>query len=157
MKKPAILAALAVLALPAQAEHDDDRPAAPKHPAFAEECGSCHLAFPPSLLDANSWRAVMNGLPRHFGVDASLDDKRRQAITDHLVANAGDRKTGVTVDGVGKPFLRVTESSRFVRKHREVGAAVWQRPAIKSRSNCVACHAHAADGDFEERNVRIPK
>ena len=37
------------------------------------ECGSCHLAYPPELLPASSWRRIMAGLDRHFGADASLD------------------------------------------------------------------------------------
>lgn len=144
---------LAALALPAHA----DRYNVPKHAAFEEECASCHMAFPPQLLDAGSWRAVMDGLPRHFGTDASLDEKRRIAIAEFLVANAGGRKTGATVDAAGKPLLRVTETARFVRKHREVAAATWQRASIKSPANCAACHPQAVAGDFNEHAIRIPK
>jgi nitrate/TMAO reductase-like tetraheme cytochrome c subunit len=153
MKKLLTVLSLAALSLPAQA----DNYSVPKHAAFEEECASCHMAFPPQMLDANSWRAVMNGLPKHFGTDASLDDKRRTAITDFLVANSGGRKTGVTVDAAGKPLLRVTETERFVRKHRKIDEATWSRASIKSRANCTACHANATAGDYEERGVRIPK
>ncbi len=153
MKKLLTVLSLAALSLPALA----DNYSVPKHAAFEEECASCHMAFPPQMLDANSWRAVMNGLPKHFGTDASLDDKRRTAITDFLVANSGGRKTGVTVDAAGKPLLRVTETERFVRKHRKIDEATWSRASIKSRANCTACHANATAGDYEERGVRIPK
>jgi nitrate/TMAO reductase-like tetraheme cytochrome c subunit len=153
MKKLLTLATLAALTLPVQA----DNYSMPKHATFDEECASCHMAFPPQMLDANSWRAVMNGLPKHFGTDASLDEKRRLAITDFLVANSGGRKTGVTVDAAGKPLLRVTETERFLRKHRKIDEATWRRAAIKSRANCTACHAQASAGDYEERGVRIPK
>src|SRR4249920_3803985 len=37
------------------------------------ECGSCHVAYPPSLLSAEQWRAHMASLKRHFGSDASVD------------------------------------------------------------------------------------
>ena len=60
----------------------------PKNPAFEEECASCHMAFPPQMLHADSWRAMMGDLSHHFGSDASLDEKRRIAIPDFLVANA---------------------------------------------------------------------
>lgn len=144
---------LAALALPAQA----DRYPVPKHAAFEEECASCHMAFPPQMLHADSWRAMMAGLTQHFGTDASLDEKRRVAIADFLVANAGGRKTGDTRDARGTPLLRISETARFARKHRDIAAATWQRAAIKSPANCTACHLHAAAGDYSERSIRIPK
>ena len=46
----------------------------PTPPAvYTQECGSCHLAFPPSLLPKASWQRVMSGLDKHYGSDASLD------------------------------------------------------------------------------------
>ena len=144
---------LAFLALPAHA----DNYSVPKNAAFEEECASCHMTYPPQMLDANSWRAVMNGLPKHFGTDASLDEKRRIAIADFLVANSGGRKTGDTRDAKGKPLLRITETARFAKKHREISAATWQRASIKSPANCAACHTQAAAGDYNERSIRIPK
>lgn len=34
-------------------------------PSYAQECGSCHMAFAPALLPAPSWQRIMNGLGRH--------------------------------------------------------------------------------------------
>lgn len=144
---------LAVLALPAQA----DNYSVPKNPAFEEECTSCHMAYPPQMLHADSWRAMMNGLSKHFGTDASLDEKRRAAITDFLVANAGGRKTGNTRDAGGLPLLRISETARFEKKHRKITAATWKRASIKSPANCAACHAQAAAGNYSEHSVTIPK
>ncbi len=141
---------LIALALPAWA----DRFSVPKHAAFDEECASCHLAYPPQLLDAVSWRALMENLPRHFGVDASLDDNRRLAITDFLTRHAG---RGGSTTSSGKPLLRITETPWFRREHDEIAAPTWQRTAIKSPANCAACHTQAASGDFRERNIHIPK
>ena len=46
----------------------------PTPPAvYTQECGSCHLAFPPNLLPKASWQSVMHGLDKHYGSDASLD------------------------------------------------------------------------------------
>ena len=148
-----LLALLAALALPAHA----DNYSLPKSAAFEEECASCHMAYPPQMLDANSWRAVMDGLAKHFGTDASLDDKRRIAIVDFLVAHSGGRKTGDTRDAQGKPLLRITETARFERKHREIATPTWQRASIKSPANCTACHGQAAAGDYNERSIRIPR
>lgn len=154
MKRQIVLAVtLATLALPALA----DRLAVPNHPLYREECGSCHLAYPPQLLDATSWRAVMAGLDKHFGSDASLDENRRVAIADFLLANAGGRKTGLTADVQGRPLLRISETAYFRREHRKIDAATWQRASIKSPANCAACHTRAADGDYGERSIVIPK
>lgn len=144
---------LAILVLPAHA----DNYSVPKNLAFEEECTSCHIAYPPQMLHANSWRAMMNTLAKHFGTDASVDEKRRVAITDFLVANAGGRKTGDTRDAQGKPLLRITETARFDKKHREISAATWQRVSVKSAANCAACHTRAAAGDYSERSIIIPK
>ncbi len=149
----ALALAGATLALPALA----DRLPLPVNPLYVEECGACHLAYPPQLLDAGSWLHVMNGLDKHFGTDASLDDRRRGAIADFLGKNAGGRKTGVTADARGRPLLRISDTAYFQRKHREVDAGIWKRASIKSPANCAACHIDAAAGDYSERSIRIPK
>ena len=47
--------------------------AVPVLPRYQQECAACHIAYPPRMLPAESWRRVLNGLPNHFGTDASLD------------------------------------------------------------------------------------
>lgn len=158
MKKPITLSLFALLATLAMSAHADaDSYRVPKNAAFEEECGSCHVAFPPRMLHADSWRAMMGDLSRHFGADASLDDKRRATITDFLVANSGRRKTGSTRDAQGKPLLRITETAYFRHEHDEIAAATWQRASIKSAANCAACHTRAAAGDYSEHSISIPK
>lgn len=121
------------------------------HPRYVEECGSCHVAYPPQLLSAESWRAVMNGLDRHFGTDAAIDAAAHADIAAYLAANAGTpRKFGATAK-------RVTETRWFAREHDEVPAHVWKRPDVKSAANCGACHTQAERGDYSERNLRVPR
>ncbi len=146
-------ALLATLALPAHA----DNYSLPKNSAFEEACTSFHMAYPPQMLHADSWRALMNGLSKHFGSDASLDEKRRAAIADFLVAKANGRKTGTARDAGGQPLLRITETARFEKKHREISAATFKRASIKSPANCTACHAQAATGSYSEHSVSIPR
>jgi nitrate/TMAO reductase-like tetraheme cytochrome c subunit len=109
------------------------------------------------MLDAHSWQHMMNSLATHFGTDASIDDKRRAAITDFLAQHSGGRKTGRTIDAKGNPLLRITETVRFEQKHREVDTATWKRASIKSPANCGACHTLAAAGNYSERSLVIPK
>ena len=93
------LALLSLLALaPAARADDDHRPAAvPPLPAYDQECGSCHVAYPPGLLPAASWQRLMANLPRHFGTDASLDAATLQALSAYLAATpAASRRWRVT-------------------------------------------------------------
>lgn len=120
---------------------------------WQQECSSCHLAFAPGLLPANSWRKVMEGLDKHFDTDASLTPDENKEITDFLVKNASNRWSAPTAP------LRITESGWFKRKHdsREVPPALWKHPLVKSPANCQACHTQAERGDFSERNIKLPK
>ena len=120
---------------------------------WKEDCGACHLAFPPRMLPAESWRAVMAGLDDHFGSDASLDAAEVSEITEFLEKHA--RKKGRVTSG--KPLLRITETRWFLSEHDEVSASVWKDPKVKSPANCGACHTKAESGDYSERNIKIPK
>lgn len=124
----------------------------PVLPLYRQECAACHIPYPAGLLPAASWQRVMSGLPRHFGTDASLDPKTVRELSDWLTANAATGRRAVE-----PPQDRITRSPWFVRQHDEVPAAAWQRPAVKSASNCIACHAGADQGDFNEHRVRIPR
>jgi cytochrome c553 len=134
---------------------DDDRrtPAAPLLPTYVQECAACHVAFPPRMLPADSWRRLLGNLPRHYGTDASLEAATVNELAAWLAANAGtDRRVRQA-----PPEDRITRSAWFIRKHDEVPAAAWQRPAVNGATNCGACHAQAARGDFDEHSVRIPR
>jgi Dihaem cytochrome c len=119
---------------------------------WKNECGACHVAYPPRLLPAESWRALMSGLDKHFGSDASLDAPAAREITDYLVQNAGGEKFA----SLGKPQLRITGTRWFRHEHDEVSQRDWDNPKVKSPANCSACHAQAENGNYNEHNVRIP-
>jgi hypothetical protein len=121
-------------------------------PKYAEECGACHLAYPPAFLPAVSWTRVMGGLDKHYGVDASLDARSAATIRRWLEANAGTYKRVAEAPRAD----RITASAWFERKHRKLAERTWQRPAIRSRANCAACHSGAAQGDYDDDDIRIP-
>jgi hypothetical protein len=143
----------------AQADDDDDDDdegrAFPtvSNSKWKAECGSCHIAFPPRMLPAESWRTIMSGLGKHFGSDASLDAATGREITAFLEKNAGRG----WADSLAKPQLRITETRWFKSEHDEVASRVWSNPKVKSRSNCAACHTQAENGRFSEHDIRIPK
>lgn len=120
---------------------------------WKDECGACHFAYPPRFLPAESWRAIMAGLDKHFGSNAGLDTATASEITAFLEKNARTKGYAPSV----KPLLRITETPWFKSEHREVAARDWKNPKVKSRANCGACHTQAESGDFSEDNVKIPK
>ena len=144
---------LAALGTIPAAMADGDQRMVPLLPKYQQECAACHLAYPPGMLPAASWKRVMANLPRHYGTDASLDPATVKELSTWLGANAGTYKR-VSEE---PPQDRITTSSWFERKHREVAPQVWKRAAIGSRANCAACHTGAAKGDFDDDNIRIPK
>ncbi|MGE5490658.1 MAG: diheme cytochrome c [Actinomycetota bacterium] len=145
-----ILAALA--SLPALG---DGAKRFPVNGTYKEECGSCHVAYPPQLLSASAWQSVMARLDRHFGMDASLDAAKAQEIGRFLAANAGGQER---FDPGADP--RITATPWFRRKHRDghdgLSAAIWKSPAVKSPANCEACHRSAAQGAYGEDDIRLP-
>jgi mono/diheme cytochrome c family protein len=157
---PLLLALLAAVSLVAQAQgkyngEDRGRPVMPAqvNAKWQQECAGCHMAFPPGLLPAASWRKMMSGLDKHFESDASLTPAEVTEVTDFLVKNASNRWTATTAP------LRITESVWFKTKHNssEVAPAVWKRASVKSPANCAACHGGADKGNFDEKSVKIPQ
>ena len=112
------------------------------------ECSACHIAYPPRMLPAASWEVLMGGLKTHFGEDASLDEAAVTHIRDYLVANAG-KDDPKAIDAEGKPLLRISERRWFKHEHSdEVSAAALKKAG--SWANCVACHAGAEKGQFDD-------
>jgi hypothetical protein len=105
------------------------------------------------MLPAASWERLMGGLHKHFGTDASLDEASTREIGAWLKSGAG------TFRRVREepPQDRISKSNWFVRQHDEVSSSVWKRASVGSASNCNACHAGAAKGNFNEHEVHIPK
>ncbi len=122
--------------------------------ALQLECGSCHVVYPPQFLSAASWRAVMDGLDKHFGTDASLDSSTRSEILHYMQANAGTRDTS----SGGRPLLRISATRWFAHEHsEELPRDIWRNPAVKSAANCSACHTAAEQGNYSERSLRVPR
>jgi nitrate/TMAO reductase-like tetraheme cytochrome c subunit len=142
--------ALFAAGLAVDAAHAESHRYAVENAAYVAECGGCHVAYPPSLLGADTWRAIMQGLQQHFGTDASVSDAKRAEVTAYLVGASGGKRSAATT-------LRITESQWFRREHAEIAAATWKLPAVKSAANCEACHRQANSGDFSERGIRVPR
>jgi hypothetical protein len=140
MRLPLLLVGLVVGAALSEASELERVPPV-VHAATAKECGECHLAFPPALLPAGSWRLIMDGLNEHFGENAGLPPDTTASIREDLTTHAGR---------IGDPrLMRITEQPWFVREHR-YPPSVWQRPDVGSKANCLACHQRAEAGIFDD-------
>lgn len=131
-------------------------PASPSPAAvYQDECGSCHLAYPPRFLSSSSWAAVLDGLTRHFGQNARVEEPTLATLRAYLA----DRARKHATDGTGStPALRITQTRWFLSEHRGMDRRnVWQRPSVGSPANCAACHVEAVQGKFGEHDVRVPK
>ena len=122
------------------------------HVLTVEECSACHFAFPPSMLAAASWTSMMSTLESHFGEDASLDEDSVAAIENYLELNSADSSW------IGNRFsrgqtndwpIRVTQTDHWLREHKNQLFKTAENRDIY-RTDCVACHDDAADGDFRE-------
>lgn len=158
-------------------DHDDDddddgrrsksNPAAaladPGYALYANECGGCHLAYPPALLPAASWEAMMGGLSDHFGDNAELDADTAATIRDFLARNAAAPGAGKHAERTWRatrglePPLRITATDYFRGQHHEIPAKmISDNPEVRSFSQCAACHQGAERGDFDDDRVHIP-
>jgi len=138
MKRLAVL--LLVLGMN-QAYAGNGKPPVSNTAKWKEECGSCHVAYPPQLLSAESWQRLMGSLNRHFGANAVLDNNDNKRILGFLKRNAGS-------DGLySSASMRISETPWFKREHRGISPKEWARPDVKSPSNCSACHGRVVLGD----------
>ena len=137
--------------------------AAVNNETYIEECGSCHMAYPPGLLPGRSWNKLMNGLEDHFGDNSELDTNVQTEITQYLVNNSADnsdyrrsRKIMRTLSFNETP-LRITKVPYIRREHNEIPATmIKNNKKVGSLSNCTACHQNADKGSFSERDISIP-
>lgn len=128
----------------------------PNEAAYTNECASCHIAYPPRLMDSGSWNVMLDGLNSHFGVDASTDPQTLSRIRSHLQRNSSQSSRRVPQDN----SLRITQTPWFLKEHRKVRMKDWLGQFTKSGkpgeagnrkwSNCEQCHAGAAKGFFDD-------
>lgn len=130
---------------------------------YAEECGSCHFAYQPGLLPAQSWERIMSNLEDHFDENAELEEKELNSISSYLQQNSAGRVRQGLPDRISASIkdreapMRITETRFFVHEHDEIpGKMVTENDKVRSFSNCDACHQRAKQGSFREHEIRIP-
>lgn len=134
---------------------------APMHESVAEECGACHMAFPASLLPAESWRYLVANLDDHFGEDASLSDSLSSEIADWLADHAAETADTYPAHAFSEPdpaaVGQITASPGWKAIHAGIDAPEFKRRPIYTAANCAACHKDAESGLFSPLAISIPK
>lgn len=130
---------------------------------YEQECSSCHFAYPPGLLPAQSWQKIMATLDDHFGENAELTEADRNAIQEYLLGNSADhaqlRRSKKIMRSLteGETPLRITELAYFKREHHDIPARIVKdNPKVGSFSQCDSCHQDASGGFFSENRINIP-
>ena len=105
-------------------------------PVWHSECVACHPLYPPKLLTESDWKALMARLDKHFGANAELDDKAREAVTMALLKDASpDSDTSHH-----SASLRITDTPWHYARHK------GRLKADKAKlSNCNNCHKNEDD------------
>lgn len=129
---------------------------------FKQECGACHFAYQPGLLPSGSWEKLLSNLPSHFGEEIFLEEKSKNIVSDYLQANAAERSSAKRARKIlkslrGQTPLRITDTPYIQEKHHELNSTIFTRESIVSRSNCIACHSTAEQGNYDDDFVKIPK
>ncbi len=129
---------------------------------YQEECGGCHMAYPPGLLPADAWQRVFDNLDDHYGDNAELPPEQARLIRGYVLQHAADSNGPLRTRAfAAQAFpasqeVRISGTAYFKHKHNELPARLVEgNPAVGSFSNCQACHTQAEQGSFNEHQVRI--
>lgn len=139
----------------------EDTMTLPDNALYVQECGRCHLAYPPGLLPARSWEKLLSNVQNHFGEPVTLADT--EAITAYVTAHAADRSSSILSGHIvqslrnGETPQRIVDIPFLLHEHADVPQRlITHNPEVKSLSNCARCHPRAQAGSFRENEVDIP-
>jgi len=128
---------------------------------YQDDCGACHFAYQPGLLPASSWRKLMDNLADHFGENAELDAVNKQSLLAYLEKNSADNSSAY----LSRKVMRSLPRKRTVMKISKLGFIAHEHDEIPRRffkgdlqglTNCNACHQRAAEGSYNENEIKIP-
>jgi len=131
------------------------------HVDFFDECGSCHITYPPYLLPKKSWEVMMKDLENHFGDDASIDDLTNISILKFLEENSAEKSTHQAAVGIlnslkenNDTIIAISKTPYWKEKHKDIDKSVFKNEKIKSRANCKACHTGIESGMLENDLIK---
>jgi cytochrome b len=123
------------------------------------ECGSCHLAYPATLLPARSWQRMLAEQSRHFGEDLSLGASTLRELQAHAASETATSWAAwklSTSAHSGESPQRISKLPFWRHAHRRLAAEDFRAPVSAGPHDCEACHADAASGIFRPRMIQRP-
>lgn len=129
---------------------------------YKKECASCHFAYSPAMLPANSWIHMMDNLANHYGADASLENEQVTSLKEYLRANSSETsntKRSRKINASLEPntlYTSLTQIPYLQKKHRKIDKYLIEQKEVKSLARCAACHRDAEKGIFDDKTVNIP-
>jgi hypothetical protein len=143
-------------------EEIEDAVPSPKNELYLSVCGECHMAYPPGLLNAASWSALIQGASDHFGEDVSIESAEAEDLEIYLTSGAAENVHGelardISRDLGGRVVTRITDIPEIRKEHHELSSSVFSRKSIGGLSNCIACHKRADLGVFDDDEVSVPR
>jgi len=134
-----------------------------QNPDFAQECGDCHMVYPPFLLPKKSWTLMMKNLDNHFGEDASLDKATNLSILSYLKANSAQNSKQESAFKILKSLkddnsvvIAVTKTPYWEKIHKKIDSNIFKSKRVKSKADCKACHKNIENGLIEDNLIKIP-
>ena len=129
---------------------------------YADQCGTCHFAYQPELLPAESWRLILDGTEDHFGDTVDLDQDARREIERYLTSNAANTSSAelsrkIMRSLAGRIPLRITNIPYIRKEHHELPPQVIKQPSVGAWGNCIVCHRNAENGDYDDDRVSVPQ
>lgn len=136
-------------------------PPATLDPTWAEQCGACHFAYPPSLAPAWVWNGIFADLKHHYGnSDASMSPQLVGQLRAYADANSAEHWDTLpahvfrTRDPADPG--RITATPFWKQIHAGIPQAEFDKDAVGSRAACNACHADAETGRFAPQAISMP-
>jgi cytochrome b len=132
------------------------------HSDFSNECGSCHITYPPFLLPKESWTLMMSDLENHFGDDASIDEETNISILKFLNENSAQTSTHQASFKILKSLkgnnstIAISKTPFWEKKHDDIDKNIFANVKIKSKANCKACHIDIENGLIENDLINMP-
>lgn len=144
---------------PLVASHNEKIDYTRESPVFANECGSCHTLYPPSLLPRESWGKLMANLSDHFGDDASLDPADHRTVSEYLYEHSSERSTQeMSVKMMkslqNRDMIAMTQTPFWKETHKNIPPEAFKSGNVKSRANCNACHGDVEQGLIEDSAIK---
>ncbi|MCF6206559.1 MAG: cytochrome b/b6 domain-containing protein [Sulfurovum sp.] len=146
------------------ASHNVKQDYATLHEEFYNECGSCHMIYPPNLLPKKSWIAMMKDLENHFGDDASIDDSLNHSILAFLIKKSAENSTSQaslnilkSLKDVNKTVIAISKTPYWDEAHKDVDDELFNSEQVLSKANCKVCHIDIEYGIIENNLIKIPK